>query len=310
MHVYIAGGTGVVGRRLIPQLVARGHRVTATTRDPAKVAGARDAWAREAVVVDGLDSAAVGEAVAKAEPDAVVHQMTSLAGTLDPKHFDRSFAMTNRLRTEGLDHLLAAAQASGVRQVVAQSYTGWPNIRSGGWVKDEEDPLDPEPPKAQRESLAAIRYLEETVQKADGTVLRYGGFYGDPSRPDDPGGAEAAVPARRRRHRLHVVGAPGRRGERDRARAGAGGPRGLQHRGRRAGPGLGVAAVPRRVPRGEAAAAAPGLGGPAGRRRRRGLDADPDPRLVQRPGEARARVGAALAVLATGVPGRAGGRDT
>ena len=185
MHVYIAGGTGAIGTRLIRQLVESGHRVTATTRDPAKTAGLEGLGAH-AVVVDGLDSAAVGEAVATAGPEAVVHQMTALAGKLDPKHFDRSFAMTNRLRTEGLDHLLAAAQASGVRQVVAQSYTGWPNIRSGGWVKDEEDPLDPEPPKAQRESLAAIRYLEETVQKADGTVLRYGGFYGDPSDPMIP----------------------------------------------------------------------------------------------------------------------------
>ncbi len=134
-------------------------------------------------MVDGLDSAAVGEAVAKAGPDAVVHQMTALAGKLDPKHFDRSFALTNRLRTEGIDHLLAAAEACGVRQVVAQSFTGWPNIRSGGWVKDEEDPLDPDPPAAQRESLAAIRYLEETVTKASGTVLRYGGFYGAASDP-------------------------------------------------------------------------------------------------------------------------------
>ena len=180
MHAYIAGGAGVIGRRLIPQLVERGHRVTATTRDPAKRAGLERLGAH-AVVVDGLDSAAVGEAVATAEPDAVVHQMSALAAKLDPKHFDRSVALTNRLRTEGTDHLVAAAQACGVRQIVAQSYTGWPNIRSGGWVKDEEDPLDPEPPKAQRESLAAIRYLEETVRKADGTVLRYGGFYGDAS---------------------------------------------------------------------------------------------------------------------------------
>jgi 2-alkyl-3-oxoalkanoate reductase len=162
MHVFIAGGTGAIGKRLIPQLVERGHRVTATTRDPAKLAGI-DGLGAHAVIVDGLDGAAVGEAVASTEPDAVVHQMSSLAGKLDPKHFDRSFAITNRLRTEGLDHLVAAAQATGVRHIVAQSYTGWPNIRSGGWVKDEEDPLDPEPPTAQRESLAAIRYLEESV---------------------------------------------------------------------------------------------------------------------------------------------------
>jgi len=178
MHVYVAGGTGAIGRRLIPQLVERGHRVTATTRDPRR-ARALEALGSEAVIVDGLDSAAVGESVAKAEPDAVVHQMSALSGKLDPKHFDRSFAITNRLRTEGLDHLIAAAQATGVPYVVAQSYTGWPNIRSGGWVKDEDDPLDPEPPKAQRETLAAIRYLEDAVQNVSGTVLRYGGFYGD-----------------------------------------------------------------------------------------------------------------------------------
>jgi nucleoside-diphosphate-sugar epimerase len=140
-----------------------------------------EALGADAVVVDGLDGAGVGEAVAKAEPDAVVHQMTALSGTPDTKHFDRYFALTNKLRTEGLDHLLAAAQAAGVPHVVAQSYTGWPNIRSGSWVKDEDDPLDPEPPRAQRETLAAIRYLEDSVRKANGAVLRYGGFYGDRS---------------------------------------------------------------------------------------------------------------------------------
>ena len=200
MHVYIAGGTGALGTRLVRQLVAGGHRVTATTRNPAKAAGLEGLGAH-AVVVDGLDSAAVGEAVATAEPDAVVHQMTALSGEINPKHFDQSFATTNRLRTEGLDHLVAAAEASGVRQIVAQSYTGWPNIRSGGWVKDEEDPLDPEPPKAQRESLAAIRYLEETVQKADGTVLRYGGFYGDAS--------DAMIPIVRKRKFPLVGGGTG-----------------------------------------------------------------------------------------------------
>lgn len=197
MHVYVAGGTGVVGVRLIPQLAARGHRVTATTRDPSRTAMLQRLGA-EAAVVDGLDSAAVGESVARAEPDAVVHQMSALSGTMDTRHFDRYFAMTNRLRTEGLDHLLAAATASGVPHIVAQSYTGWPNIRSGGWVKDEEDPLDPKPPKAQRESLAAIRYLEGAVQEAGGTVLRYGGFYGDAS--------DAMIPLVRKR-RFPLVGA-------------------------------------------------------------------------------------------------------
>lgn len=200
MHVYIAGGTGVVGRRLIPRLVERGHRVTATTRDPAKAAGLERLGAHP-VVVDGLDSVAVGESVAKAQPEAVVHQMTALSGKADPKHFDRYFAMTNRLRTEGLDHLVAAAQATGVPHIVAQSYTGWPNVRSGGWVKDEEDPLDPEPPRAQRETLAGIRYLEETVRKVDGTVLRYGAFYGDAS--------DAMIPLVRKRQFPLVGGGTG-----------------------------------------------------------------------------------------------------
>lgn len=200
MHVYLAGGTGAIGSRLIRQLVERGHRVTATTTNPAKT-GQLTRLGAQPVVVDGLDSAAVGEAVATAEPDAVVHQMTGLAGRIDPRRFDRSFALTNRLRTEGTDHLLAAAEAVGVPHVVAQSYTGWPNIRSGGWVKDEEDPLDPDPPKAQRESLAAIRYLEDAVRKADGTVLRYGGFYGDAS--------DAMLPLVRKRQFPLVGGGPG-----------------------------------------------------------------------------------------------------
>ena len=183
MHVYIAGGTGAIGTRLIRQLVERGHRVTATTRDPAKRAGLERLGAR-AVIVDGLDSAAVGEAVATAEPDAVVHQMTALAAASSIRS-----TSTGRSRSPTVCAPRASTTWSpprrlcGVRQIVAQSYTGWPNIRSGGWVKDEEDPLDPDPPKAQRESLAAIRYLEETVRKVDGTVLRYGGFYGDASDP-------------------------------------------------------------------------------------------------------------------------------
>ncbi|MDM7855838.1 NAD-dependent epimerase/dehydratase family protein [Cellulomonas alba] len=182
MHVYVAGATGAVGTRLVPMLVERGHRVTGTTTDPAKRALLERMGAR-AVVVDGLDGAAVGEAVATAEPDAVVHQMTALAGRPDTRNFDRWFALTNRLRTEGLDHLVAAARACGVTRFVAQSYTGWPNARTGDWVKDEDDPLDPDPPQAQRETLAAIRYLEEAVRKVDGTVLRYGALYGGAPDP-------------------------------------------------------------------------------------------------------------------------------
>jgi nucleoside-diphosphate-sugar epimerase len=142
----------------------------------------------------------VGEAVAAAEPDAIIHQLTALSGKLDLKHFDRTFAATNALRTTGTDNLLAAAQATEVRRFIAQSFTGWPNERTGGRVKTEADRLDPSPPRAQRESLAAIQHLERAVLAAplEGVVLRYGGFYG-------PGASDPMV-AEVRRRRLPIVG--------------------------------------------------------------------------------------------------------
>jgi nucleoside-diphosphate-sugar epimerase len=179
MRIFVAGATGALGRRLVPQLVARGHRVTATTRSPEKVELLHGLGA-EPVIVDGLDAVAVGAAVARAEPDAIVHQMTALAGQADLKHFDKMFATTNELRTKGTDHLLAAATASSVERVIVQSYTNWPNIREGGPVKTEDDPLDPHPPAEQTQSLAAIRHLEDAVLAAPlhGIALRYGSFYG------------------------------------------------------------------------------------------------------------------------------------
>jgi nucleoside-diphosphate-sugar epimerase len=130
--------------------------------------------------MNGLDAESVGTAVAEAEPEVVIHQMTAIDGVTDLRHFDREFAATNRLRTQGTDHLLAAARATGVRRVIAQSFTGWPNERTGGPVKSETDPLDPNPPAQQRESLAAIRHVEQAVIGAplEGVVLRYGTFYG------------------------------------------------------------------------------------------------------------------------------------
>ena len=187
MRVFVAGGTGVVGRRLVPQLVARGHQVTASTTSAAKL-GLLEQLGAEAVVVDGLDAVSVGEAVAAARPDAIVNQMTAIspahAGKPDIKHMDRWFATTNRLRTEGTDHLLAAAEATGVSNFVAQSYASWNGIRKGGWVKTEEDPLDPETGTAAHAPMEAIRHLEDMVLKAGGAVLRYGGFYG-PGATDD-----------------------------------------------------------------------------------------------------------------------------
>src|SRR5215469_4711077 len=146
MRVLVAGATGVVGRQLVPQLIAAGHQVTATTRSADKARGLRAAGA-DVAVVDGLDAMAVGEAVARAKPEVVIHQMTALAADFDLRHFERTFAVTNQLRTTGTDNLLAAAQAVGVRRLIAQSFSGWPNVRTGGPVKTEDDPLDPDPPK-------------------------------------------------------------------------------------------------------------------------------------------------------------------
>ena len=175
VRAFVAGGSGVLGRRLVPQLVARGHQVTATTTDAGKL-GSLEQLGAEAVVMDGLDPVSVGEAVAAARPDVIVHQMTAIsvahAGKPDLKHPERWFAITNRLRIEGTDHLLAAAEATGVSQFVAQSYANWNGIRQGGWVKTEEDPLEV------LEGTKAINHLEDAVVRAGGAVLRYGGFYG------------------------------------------------------------------------------------------------------------------------------------
>ena len=199
MRVFLAGGSGAVGRRLTPQLVARGHQVTATTTSQDKLEGLR-ALGAEPVVVDGLDAVGVGQAVARAEPDAVIHQMSALAGEPDLRRFDDWFARTNELRTVGTENLLAAAHAAGVKRFVAQSYTGWPNIRQGGPVKTEDEPLDADPPPAQAKSLAAIRTLERAVVEAplEGTVLRYGSLYG-------PGASDGLVALVRGR-KLPILG--------------------------------------------------------------------------------------------------------
>lgn len=185
MHIFVAGGTGAIGRPLIRQLAARKHRITATTRSPAK-ADALRALGAEPVVLDGLDAPAVMQAVQRAAPDAVIHQMTSLTGATNLRHFDKVFAATNRLRTEGTDHLLAAAKAAGVPRFVAQSYTGWTTTPDAGSAPTEEAALDPHPLRSQRASLDAIRYLERVVRDAplEGIVLRYVNLYG-------PGASEA-----------------------------------------------------------------------------------------------------------------------
>jgi nucleoside-diphosphate-sugar epimerase len=202
MRIFLAGATGAMGRSLVPQLVSAGHQVTGTTRSRDKFDQLR-AGGADPVLVDGLDAAGVGEAVAAAEPDVIIHQMTALSGSSDLRHFDRTFALTNELRTAGTDNLLAAARAAGVGRFIAQSFTGWPNERTGGPVKTEADPLDPNPPKWQRQSLAAITYLEHAVLSAplEGVVLRYGMFYG-------PGASDEMIQLVRKR-RMPIVGAGG-----------------------------------------------------------------------------------------------------
>ena len=177
MRVFVVGATGAVGARLVPQLVDRGHQVIGTSRTEERARRLREHGA-ESVVLDVLDAPAVRDAILSARPDAIVHEATALSGTSDLKHFDRTFAATNRLRTQGTDALLAAAREAGVGRVVAQSYAGWPGGRSGSPVKTEDDPLDPDPMPAMQETLAAIRHLEEAVVGAGGLVLRYGGLYG------------------------------------------------------------------------------------------------------------------------------------
>jgi len=196
MHIFLAGATGAVGRSLIPLLTTHGHTVTGTTRSAAKAEALR-ALGATPVVLDGLDRPALLAAVAAARPDAIVHQMTALSGLTDLRRFERAFAATNRLRTEGTDHLLDAARTSGVERVVVQSFAGWPYARAGGPVKTEEDPLDPAPPAQLRTTLDAIRHLERSATAAGGVALRYGGFYG-PGTGIAPGGEQwEAVHARK-----------------------------------------------------------------------------------------------------------------
>ena len=204
-RILLAGATGAVGQQLLPKLIDAGHEVVALTRTPSKAAALRAAGALP-VVADALDREAIHGAVLGAEPEVVVHQMTALTGPTDLKHFDRTFALTNALRTAGTRHLLDAARAAGTRRFIAQSFTGWPFARTGGPVKDEDAPLDPAPPRAQQESLAAIRELEAMVTGADagleGVVLRYGGFYG----PGTSLSADGEVTQLVRKRRLPVVG--------------------------------------------------------------------------------------------------------
>jgi nucleoside-diphosphate-sugar epimerase len=203
MKVFVAGATGAIGRQLVPQLVRAGHEVHGMTRHASKREVLRELGAVP-VVADALDAEQVADAVGRARPDAVVHQLTAI-GAMDMRHFDRAFATTNRLRTEGTDHLLSAAQAVGVQRFVAQSFFAT-YARTGGPIKSEEDAVDSSPAREMRETVAAIRHLEQAVLGAtwtEGIVLRYGGFYG-PGTSLGPGGEQLEAV---RRGRMPLVGA-------------------------------------------------------------------------------------------------------
>jgi nucleoside-diphosphate-sugar epimerase len=201
MKVFVAGATGALGKQLVPMLVEQGHEVTGMTRTPSKQDLVRELGARPAVA-DALDPEAVAQAVAEAEPEVVIHQLTAIDAAAFGRSLDKTFALTNRLRTEGTDHLLAAANAAGARRFIAQSFAGWPFERTGGPIKTEEDPLQASPPKTVSETLGAIKYLEATVTGAEGIeglALRYGGFYGPgTSLAVNPDGEQVEMVRKRR----------------------------------------------------------------------------------------------------------------
>jgi 2-alkyl-3-oxoalkanoate reductase len=203
MRIFVAGATGAIGHHLVPALTAAGHSVAGLTRHAEKAEMVKRMGA-EPVVADALDAEAINTVFHSFQPEIVIHQMTALHGMMDLTHFDRSFAATNRLRTEGTDLLLAAAREVGATRFIAQSFCGWTLARDGGPVKSESDPLDPDPPTEFRRTLEAIKYLERTVTSStgpEGVVLRYGSFYGPAT-----GVFEPAVIEQIRRRRMPVIG--------------------------------------------------------------------------------------------------------
>jgi 2-alkyl-3-oxoalkanoate reductase len=204
MKVFVAGGSGAMGRRLVPQLIGAGYQVAAMTRTESNAAWLQRVGSA-AVIADALDRDAVMHAVTRSEPEVVIHQLTALTGVKSFKNFDKGFALTNRLRTEGTDHLLEAARAVGARRFIAQSYGNWNYARTGTGLKTEDDPFDTNPPANQVQTLAAIRYLEDAVLNAagiEGVALRYANFYGPGTGLDVDGDVVAQV----RKRRLPIVG--------------------------------------------------------------------------------------------------------
>ena len=208
MRILVAGATGAIGLELVPQLIAAGHSVVGTTRTAAKAEIIKRMGA-EPAIADGLDAPSIRAAVIAAKPDVVIDQMTDLADVTDLRHFDRAFAATNRLRTQGTDFLLAAAREAGARRFIAQSFCGWTYGRGGESIKTEADALDPDPPQELRRTLQAIQHLEDAVTGSanpEGIVLRYGSFYGP-----DTGMLSRAMIDQLRRRRVPLIGGGGGR---------------------------------------------------------------------------------------------------
>jgi hypothetical protein len=286
---------------------AASARSSASGESAQVLLGGLDLLVAEAVH-HGLEVGAAGQPVARAKPDVVVHQMTALSGGANLRDFDKWFATTNQLRTTGTKHLLAAAEATGVGRFVAQSYTGWSNVRVGGPIKTEDDPYDPDPAKRQVTSINGLKFLDRAVPSAarEGLVLRYGNFYG-------PGASDELIDLVKKRKMpiigsgagVVVVDSPRRRrirhGRRPRPRH----PWHLQHRRRRSGTRLPLASVPGRGRRREGTDAGTHLDRPAGRRRGDRAVDDPSPRSLQHQGQAGAGLAAHLDQLAGRVPRRA-----